>query len=354
MNIWNEICRDVHKERTLNGSEKEYQRTIVAIFRYLLGWSRERVEEQYKVRVGSSVNHVFPDLVFFIQEEPVFVVELKKPNHIQSANEVEQLISYMKLLSVRIGLYVGEHIELFYMDPLVTKEPECIVQIKFEEDSVLGETFVDLFSRDKFSLDDLALFCKIQEEKRGERRRLEDYIGDLISDADGFLKELLKENLCAKGYSDSCVDEVLEGVNICMKKNKANVNPSVMMKEDYVLHRESSVRDRTKYSLNGKGRLGKGRLALAIVKLFVKKNPNLTYDEIKRRVPLYIETCENIERAKADSADKSKDRRWFEEELDLMVSADGVKFAFTTQIGKFNVGEIIKFGEEQGFDIQEV
>jgi uncharacterized alpha/beta hydrolase family protein len=90
------------------------------------------------------------------------------------------------------------------------------------------------------------------------------------------------------------------------------------------------------------------------VKLFVKKNPNLTYDDIKRRVPLYIETCANIERTKVDSADKSKDRRWFEEELDLMVSADGVKFAFTTQIGKFNVGEIIKFGEEQGFDIQEV
>ena len=110
--------------------------------------------------------------------------------------------------------------------------------------------------------------------------------------------------------------------------------------------------DYTKYKLNGKGNHGKGRLALEIVKTFVQRNPTLTYDELKHVIPLPISDCREIQLRKETSSDKAKDTRWFEKHGDLMKSADGIEFAFTTQVGSNNIELMIEFGKEQGFSIE--
>ena len=153
MNIWNTICKDILDKKQKQVTEKEYQELVYTHFRYLLGWYCERVEKQYQLRVGSTVNNVYPDMVFFKNENPVFVIEMKKPNHIQSKEEVIQLFSYMKLLPVQIGIYIGEHIELFYYD--FSKEPISVLKIDFVTDSNNGKCLVDLFKQENFKIEQI-------------------------------------------------------------------------------------------------------------------------------------------------------------------------------------------------------
>ena len=112
--------------------------------------------------------------------------------------------------------------------------------------------------------------------------------------------------------------------------------------------------DYTKYKFNGKGDYGKGRLALEIVKTFVRKNSTLTYDKLKQIIPLPISDYSEIQLRKEISSDKAKDSRWFEKSEDLMKSADGIVFAFTTQVGSNNIELMIDFGKKQGFSIEQL
>ena len=88
--------------------------------------------------------------------------------------------------------------------------------------------------------------------------------------------------------------------------------------------------------------------------MFVRNNPQLTYNEIVNAIPFGIEKYSEIQKWKETTPDKSKDKRWREEKENLMVSADGITFAFTREIGSGNIGKIIKFGEEQGYNIEPI
>ena len=117
---------------------------------------------------------------------------------------------------------------------------------------------------------------------------------------------------------------------------------------------KNKQKDYTHYRLNGNGNYGKGHLALAIVQVFVRNNPQLTYNEIVNAIPFGIEKYSEIQKWKETTPDKSKDKRWREEKENLMVSADGITFAFTREIGSGNIGKIIDFAIAQGYTIEPI
>ena len=63
---------------------------------------------------------------------------------------------------------------------------------------------------------------------------------------------------------------------------------------------------------------------------------------------------DEIQLWKQTTKDQHKDTRWFEDKTDLMVSYDGITFAFTTQIGSGNIGKIVEFGRRQGYSIEPI
>ena len=73
---------------------------------------------------------------------------------------------------------------------------------------------------------------------------------------------------------------------------------------------------------------------------------------IVNAIPFGIEKYSEIQKRKENSNDLSKDTRWFEN--DLMTSADGISFAFTTQIGRHNIGAIIDFATSQGYTVEPI
>ena len=94
-------------------------------------------------------------------------------------------------------------------------------------------------------------------------------------------------------------------------------------------------KDYTKYSLNGNGVFGKGKLALEIIRCYVQEN-QVCYQDLFAILPKkLIKTVKEVDDWKRLTEDKKKDTRWFEH--DVLESCDGVKFLVSTQHGKNNI-----------------
>lgn len=364
MHIWNTICSDLTNEKLRQATEKDYQSKVFTHFYYLLGWYSERVEQQYQQRVGSNVQYVYPDIVFFANGEKLFVIEMKQPNHIQTKEDIEQLSSYMKLLPVQFGIYIGEHIELYYK-PFDCENPTSVLKIELNADSDKGKTFVELFKRENCNIEKLTEFCKSQIEKIDKENRINDYINELTSvTGKELLIDLLTSKLYTDGYTEESVNKIIDNIEISIINKNQLPNP---YKEQVTTpkviqpigvfeykHKNKNNHDNTRYLFNGKGNYGKRRLSLEIVKQFVRDNPNLTYNQLEDTIPLPIRSLDEIQLWKQTTEDQSKNSRWFEEKDDLMVSNDGIVFAFTTQIGRGNIDKIIDFGRRQGYSIEPI
>ena len=356
MNIWNTICKEILDKKTKQATEKEYQKLVFAHFYYMLGWHSERVEQQYQQRVGSNVQYVYPDIVFFANNEKLFVIEMKQPNHIQTKEDIEQLSSYMKLLPVQFGIYIGEHIELYYK-PFDCESPTSVLKIELKVDSDKGKTFVELFKRDNCNSEQLTNFCIAQIAKQEKQKEINEFINELTTEKGKQLFiELLNTKLINEGYSTEDIEKITNEIEInIQRKNCTNIiHIETYTPAQTPVISNNKPKDYTHYRLNGNGNYGKGHLALAIVQLFVRNNPQLTYYEIVNAIPFGIEKYSEIQKWKETTTDKSKDKRWREEKENLMVSADGITFAFTREIGSGNIGKIIKFGEEQGYNIEPI
>ena len=109
-------------------------------------------------------------------------------------------------------------------------------------------------------------------------------------------------------------------------------------------------KDYTKYSLNGVGSYGKGRLALEVIRVYVGSN-HVNYNELVELLPnRLIKTVDEVNRWKSQTSDTHK--RWFEK--DILISNDGVKFVVSSQHGKGNIGKIFELSDKLGYEIKEL
>lgn len=109
-------------------------------------------------------------------------------------------------------------------------------------------------------------------------------------------------------------------------------------------------KDYTKYSLNGVGSYGKGRLALEVIRVYVGSN-HVNYNELVELLPnRLIKTVDEVNRWKSQTSDTHK--RWFEK--DILISNDGVKFVVSSQHGKGNIGKIFELADKLGYEIKDL
>lgn len=109
-------------------------------------------------------------------------------------------------------------------------------------------------------------------------------------------------------------------------------------------------KDYTKYSLNGVGSYGKGRLALEVIRVYVGSN-HVNYNKLVELLPnRLIKTVDEVNRWKSQTSDTHK--RWFEK--DILISNDGVKFVVSSQHGKGNIGKIFELADKLGYEIKEL
>ncbi|TRX65910.1 type I restriction enzyme HsdR N-terminal domain-containing protein [Carboxylicivirga sp. M1479] len=225
MDKWNEISFLINKHKEKNTSEEFFQNEIENIFEKL-GWSRYRKEiiSKHPIRVG-AVNTVIPDIVINNNEENVIVVELKKSSQISLPKYIEQLTSYMRLLKLDYGIFIGDNLEIYYDEPTGTDEPIKVFEIDFHENNENGNVFLELITKDNFSKDVLKEFCNDRLEQITDKKIALTLLDELKSD-DGVSKILsyLIEDL-SNDYNENIVKSVLE--NLSIKVDSKNGNESL-------------------------------------------------------------------------------------------------------------------------------
>lgn len=220
---WNEICFHLSENIKKDISENMFEQQVIKAL-MVLGWSQFSGDFDIRpsFQIGAA-NRITPDFVIKSSDKhKLFVIEVKQPDIPLISNFQQQLFSYMRQLKLEYGILIGQAIQIFYDGLLNDQEnPVLLDTIKFERDSVKGEKFVELFSKESFNTDLLKEFT-IQSLKKLSRKQSFQLLLKKISSED--FKEsvysLIKQELISE-YDRELIDSVLNELEIEIKvKNK--------------------------------------------------------------------------------------------------------------------------------------
>lgn len=373
VDIWNEICFDLKQCFQNHVLEKEYENAVIHCMA-LLGWKKSRGEIQSQCPVQTGHEKKYADVVILQDGIEQFVIEMKRPDHVLSKEDELQLFSYMRLLNhqVSFGLYIGEKICLYFDDVNLPDRPEQVFSVDIVEDNPGGLKFVELFSKESFSINALSDFCKKQKSIMVEQKQMQEEVERLIKDRDGSIfKELLKKKYLEDGHSEQWVDNVLDQFRVTVSRAITNDENSVQPKfvvekswkeesysQEQAIKNDGKNKQRDFFSINGMGRFSKRRCALEVVTQYCREK-ELTYGEVElvfnEKIPGLIMQYDKIIEKQQGSDDNTKDSRWFFN--DPLKSFDDVEFLVSTQVGdgcKIGFDDVVRLASALGYDIKKI
>ena len=174
-----------------------------------LGWApwRDEIKHKPNLRIGNRKS-IQPDILVTNNGEEQFVIEVKRPNHVQQPENIEQLESYMRQLKLKVGIYIGERMEIFYDQP-DSRHVVSVLQIPFLLDEKRGSRFAELFSKENFSKEAIVNFCEERIKEMQRQASLNKIKESLIADGQTQITESLKPYLQDK-YGDSFSEEEIK------------------------------------------------------------------------------------------------------------------------------------------------
>ena len=128
---------------------------------------------------------------------------------------MDQLLSYMRILKLSVGIYIGEHIEIFYDMPS-SKEAVSVLRVPLEINNKLGAKFVERFDKESFSHESIVDFCEERIQEIQRQNSLNEIKESLIADAQTQIAESLKPYLMDK-YGNSFSEEEIKGMLATMR-----------------------------------------------------------------------------------------------------------------------------------------
>ena len=355
---WNQFVYDLIESKAKNIEEEPYH-ALIENQMQLLGWAKYRKEILHKQNVAIGRTYIQPDILIEKDGEVQFVIEVKRPVYTQTKKDIDQLVSYIRQMKQKVGIYIGEHIEVFYDKP-GEKEAISVITIPLELDNKRGARFVDLFSREKFTEQSIVSFCEECIEEKHRQENLNKVKESLISDAQTQIMEALKPYLVEK-YNGTFTEEEIQDMLSSVHFNASTNVDEQQKKESYsttsIPSTEDSLsvkrpNDPTKYSINGFNCPTKGIFVHMLVKEYVHQHPEKTYDELEHVFPAKLQgSCGVIRTLDYICAKKYKGRRYFTEADKVLQSSDGIKFAVSTQWSVHNIPDVVKLAKELGFNV---
>ena len=359
--MWNRFVFDLCEAKTKDSDEDNYHALIETQIQ-LLGWAKWKGEICHKpnIPIGNS-KYIQPDILIKRDNEDQFVIEVKRPVHTQTDRERVQLESYMRQLKLDVGIYIGEHIEVFYDKPK-SKDAVSVLRVPLEIDSKLGAKFVEKFSKEAFSKDGIVEFCEARMEEMKRQASLNKIKENLIANAQTQIKESLLPYLMEK-YSGSFSEEDMKGMLSQLhfsaeagslvipqtpqenQHNQTNIlPPETTKKREY---------DYTEYSIEGGQFLGKNKFVYAAVSLYVKQHPNATFADLEKAFPPELQGSFGVIRTMEYIKEKNYNgRRYFKEPEYVLFSGDHIPFAVSTGWGKGNIEKFLKAVKQLGYHVE--
>ena len=290
---WNQFVYDLCEAKNKDVDEDIYH-SLIENQLQLLGWAKWKGEICHKpnVPIGNS-KYIQPDILIKNGDEAMFVIEVKRPVHSQTERERVQLESYMRQQKIEVGVYVGEHIEVFYDRPK-SKDAVSVLRIPLEMNDKLGAKFVEKFSKEYFTKDAIIEFCEERIQEMQRQASLNKIKESLIADAQVQITESLKPYLLDK-YGTAFSEEEITRMLTQLKFSVSNADGGqssgegetriVTTEVNTTETTKKRVYDHTEYSLDGGPFLGKNKFVYAVVSAYVSRHPQATFADIERVFP---------------------------------------------------------------------
>jgi len=215
MEKWNEFCYTLSENISSHLSEDLFELKVIQALG-VMEWKGFRGDLRVRpsFQVGAS-KRLIPDIVVKSGNKNLFVIEVKKPGIPLSTEFRSQLKSYMRQLKLDFGILIGQKIQIFYDGNLYGNSSFTLIEeIDFKRDSKKGLKFIELFSKENYSQQNLEQHAQIELLKLGEIKIIEKLKKELLSQnyitkIESFLKaELLNE------HNESIVEKVFEKIHI--------------------------------------------------------------------------------------------------------------------------------------------
>ncbi len=229
--IWKKFVYPLIEDKKHDVEEDTYHRHIENQL-MLLGWEPWNGEIIHKqsLRIGNR-NRMEPDILVARDDEYQFVIEVKRPNHIQQKEDINQLESYMRQLKLNTGVYIGEHIEVFYDKPN-TNQVISVFKLAIDLEEKRGARIVGLFSKDNFSKENIDNFCNERLQEMERQASLNKIKESLIANAQIQISESLRPYLMDKygnAFSEDEIKAMLSQLRFTVSTNGVNHTPVTLI-----------------------------------------------------------------------------------------------------------------------------
>jgi len=357
---WNQFVYYLCEAKKNGVEEPEYHSTIEAQLQ-LLGWMRHKNEICHKPNLSIGNNgHIQPDILIQKDDKKQFVIEVKRPLHTQMAKDRDQLVSYMRQLKLKAGVYIGERIEIFYDQP-DSENAVSVLTIPLELDNKRGARFVELFSKERFSKENIVQFCEERIKELRHQESLNKIKDHLINEAQEQITKGMKMYLMEK-YGNTFSEGDIVGMlaSLCFTVTPKNIQPhssvtttvTTPQKQSSHTPKSKHQHDKTQYSINGGPLLGKRRFVHQLVKIYVEEHSTATFAELEKEFNPALQGSYGVIRSVNYIREKGiEEYRFLMKDDELLRSADGISFAVCSQWGIGNTSKIVNLAKQLGYVI---
>lgn len=229
---WNEFCFLLSDNIKTDISENAFEQKVIQAL-MVLNWKQFSgdLEVRPSFQIGAA-NKITPDFIVKSPEgQRLFVIEIKQPAIPLTTSFQQQLFSYMRHLRLDYGILIGQGIQVFYDGNLIKQEdPVLLETIHFEKDNEKGEKFVELFSKENFSYENLKIFTQKAVKKINRKEDAKELTEKILAlRYKTKLRELIKQDFISE-YDAELIDSVLEDIRIEL----ATVNKAFLKQEHTV------------------------------------------------------------------------------------------------------------------------
>ncbi len=315
-----------------------------ALFGY--SWLFGEVDAHRVLHIGSS-DRVIPDLVIrdAAENKDLFLVELKQLNLSRSTAFEEQLLSYMRLLSLNIGLLICDAIYVYVLDhdkPLSYKIDVC-------EKSEEGERFLELFSKGNFNVEAVKSIVMKKWQSEDQVQKIKEELERL--DVSYLIKLYFSDR-----YEEDAIDKALNDYIFPLEKKRGPLPPPPPDEKKKSGGKENGENggksEKKKYNYNGETKIC--RIVLNIVKDYAEKN-HTSFAILSGVFPSDLQGSLGVVRDEAYLQQSNWDRkgRFFTKPDEVLHLTDGAAYVCTQWAGPNNFQKFLIKARGLGYIITE-
>lgn len=314
---WKNLCKLI--KHAPSHDESSFQKYIEeCVLPSGLKWQAIQIESHPQLHLGSR-KRMIPDIHVKKNDKESFVIEVKRPSHIKTDENIDQLISYMKQLETPVGVYIGNEIEIYYKKLGNSSSPVCLMSLHFNEKDINGAKFVSLFNEDDFSIARIEKFKTELDNEMVFQNNVTILFNHLISpDFNHSIKEIVSNYLVENGENQDVVNAALDKIDFRISRLDQNPRQSVF-------HGETIKPDIGKVNRTRPNRGTAQRYAYRLIKEIIEKNSHLSFPQM-----LAIFGQKNYI---ADIHTVHDPARWFMNDEDIITLGDGTRIVISNQWG---------------------